>query len=178
MSNKNQALLRYPLSDNPQGNWSEDQITEIISIYNSVHLLAGNFFNQAADIPAVPFSAAGPGAVGNGTLLYRYNVVGGRVQLDFQLAFGATTALGGGVGAVGFATPVGFPPIAQISSGTAVIFCAAAAPALSTGIIWTNGGLMTINIPSLAAQLTPVVPAAFAAGDSISFNINYPYIGA
>jgi len=163
-------FAKYPNTGDP----SMDR--ELMILYEGIRNLGGDYYD--ASTPAVPFTAAGAGAVGNGTYTYFFRIREGMCRLDATLAIGATTFLGGGVVPVVFATPVGFPPLAQqVSSGTAVVFCAAAVPQLQTGIVFCNppGPGLVIHLPQ-GGVLTPAFPAAFAAGDSISFSIDYPYI--
>lgn len=163
-------FARYPDSGDPKLD------KELLTLYNGIRNVAGDYFDN--DIPAVPFSALGAGAVGNGTYTYFFRIREGMCRLDATLAIGATTNLGGGIVPIVFATPVGFPPLAnQVSSGTAVIFCAAAVPQLQTGIVFCNppGPGLVIHLPQ-AGIVTPAFPGVWAAGDSISFSIDYPYV--
>lgn len=163
-------FAKYPNTGDPKLDM------ELGILYNGIRNLAGDYFDNST--PAIPFKAAGPGAVGNGTYTYFFRIREGMIRLDATLAIGATTALGGGAVPILFATPVGYPPLAnQVSSGTAVIFCAAAVPQLQTGIVFCNppGPDLVIHLPQIGI-ITPAFPAAWAAGDSISFSIDYPYV--
>lgn len=144
-------------------------------LYKGIRNLAGDYYDNT--IPAIPFQAAGAGAVGNGALTYLWRVRGGMCRLDFQIAIGATTFLGGGAVPILFTPPTAFPPLGtKASSGTAVIFCAAAGLVAIPGVVFCLPPGPNLAIITAGGALTPVFPGAFAAGDSISFSIDYPYV--
>jgi len=170
---------------------ASDLHNELQDIHNGINFGLGSYFNAAIDRPTFPGAAAnipwgtagGPGVLGAGVLNYVYRVREGMCRLDFSLAFGVGTVLGG-AGAFELTMPVSLvPALANVlaSSGTCTIFNAAGGGLFSgIAMIINVGGILYIQIhlPQLVVPglLGLVVPAAWAAGDFISVSIDYPYV--